>query len=53
MFRDRQKAIELCINRFDSDTKNAFLDLYKKMEAPIEEPVAPIQENTMDEDIPF
>jgi MoxR-like ATPase len=53
MFRDRQKAIELCINRFDSDTKNAFLDLYKKMEAPVEEPVAPIQENTMDEDIPF
>ena len=53
MFRDRQKAIELCINRFDSDTKNAFLDLYKKMEAPIEEPVAPIQENTKDEDIPF
>lgn len=53
MFRDRQKAIELCINRFDSDTKNAFLDLYKKMEAPIEEPVAPIQENTTDEDIPF
>ena len=53
MFRDRQKAIELCINRFDSDTKNAFLDLYKKMEAPVEEPVAPIQENTTDEDIPF
>ena len=53
MFRDRQKAIELCINRFDSDTKNAFLDLYKKMEAPVEEAVAPIQENTMDEDIPF
>jgi MoxR-like ATPase len=53
MFRDRQKAIELCINRFDSDTKNAFLDLYKKMEAPTEEPVAPIQENIVDEDIPF
>ena len=53
MFKDRQKAIELCINRFDSDTKNAFLDLYKKMEAPAEEPVAPVQENVIDEDIPF
>jgi len=54
MFRDRQKAIELCVNRFDADTKNAFLDLYKKMEAPAEEQtVAPIQENNMDEDIPF
>jgi len=30
------------------------LDLYKKMEAPAEEQtVAPIQENTVDEDIPF
>jgi MoxR-like ATPase len=53
MFRDRQKAIELCVNRFDADTKNAFLDLYKKMEAPVEEAVAPIQENIVDEDIPF
>jgi hypothetical protein len=53
MFRDRQKAIELCVNRFDADTKNAFLDLYKKMEAPPEETVAPVQENPVDEDIPF
>jgi MoxR-like ATPase len=54
MFKDRQKAIELCINRFDSDTKNAFLDLYKKMEAPKEETVVeqPTQ-NTMDDEIPF
>ena len=53
MFRDRQKAIELCINRFDSDTKNAFLDLYKKMEASIEEPVVEQPTQAMDEDIPF
>lgn len=56
MFKDRQKAIELCINRFDEDTKNAFLDLYKKMEAPKEDIVAPTpiptpQEN--DDEIPF
>jgi hypothetical protein len=53
MFRDRQKAIELCINRFDSDTKNAFLDLYKKMEAPAVEPVVEQPTQAMDEDIPF
>jgi len=54
MFRDRQKAIELCVNRFDADTKNAFLDLYKKMEAPKEEVVEqPTPTETMDEDIPF
>ena len=34
MFKDQKKAIELCINRFDADTKNAFLDLYKKLEEP-------------------
>jgi len=53
MFRDRQKAIELCVNRFDSDTKNAFLDLYKKMEAPPVEPVVEQPTQAMDEDIPF
>jgi len=55
MFKDRQKAIELCINRFDSDTKNAFLDLYKKMETPKEEPVqTPVTDNvTGTDEIPF
>ena len=33
MFGTRNKAIELCVNRFDSDTKSAFLDLYKKVDA--------------------
>lgn len=37
VFGDRQKAINLCINRFDLDTKNAFLDLYNKMDSPKEE----------------
>jgi MoxR-like ATPase len=55
MFKDRQKAIELCINRFDSDTKNAFLDLYKKMETPKDEPVqTPATDNvTNTDEIPF
>lgn len=54
MFKDRKKAIELCINRFDSDTKDAFLDLYKKMETPVEEPVAPFHPTPpIDEEIPF
>ncbi len=33
MFGSRSKAIELCVNRFDSDTKSAFLDLYSKVDA--------------------
>jgi hypothetical protein len=27
------KAIELCLNRFDDDTKMSFLDLYTKVDA--------------------
>jgi hypothetical protein len=27
------KAIELCLNRFDIDTKMSFLDLYTKVDA--------------------
>lgn len=33
IFKDRLKAIELCLNRFDMDTKVAFLDLYTKIDA--------------------
>ena len=33
IFGNRLKAIEMCLNRFDSDTKNAFLDLYTKVDA--------------------
>ena len=41
---NKVKAIELCLNRFDVDTKNAFLELYKKVDetvepAPAAEPV--------------
>jgi MoxR-like ATPase len=30
---DRMKAIALCLNRFDTDTKLSFLDLYAKLDA--------------------
>jgi hypothetical protein len=29
---NREKAIQLCLNRFDIDTKNSFMDLYKKID---------------------
>tara|TARA_B100001063_G_scaffold207269_1_gene203075 strand:+ start:12074 stop:13243 length:1170 start_codon:yes stop_codon:yes gene_type:complete len=32
IFNNRMKAIELCISRFDEDTKDAFLDLYTKVD---------------------
>ena len=33
IFKDKMKAIELCVNRFDDDTKASFLDLYTKVDA--------------------
>jgi MoxR-like ATPase len=30
--QDRMKAIVLCLNRFDEDTKTSFIDLYKKLD---------------------
>jgi len=32
MFGDRLKAIQLCVNRFDAETKTAFVDLYTKVD---------------------
>ena len=49
--RDRQKAIQLCLNRFDIDTKNSFMDLYKKLDESIN-PIpatAPIVDTKKDE----
>ena len=36
IFKDKMKSIDLCISRFDDDTKAAFLDLYSKVDAGIE-----------------
>lgn len=36
IFNNRKKAIELCLNRFDSETKAGFLDLYTKVDAEAE-----------------
>ena len=27
------KSIEVCVNRFDDDTKNSFMELYSKVDA--------------------
>ena len=33
IFGNKQKAIQTCINRFDDETKQAFLELYDKVDA--------------------
>lgn len=55
-FKDRNKSIELCTNRFDEETKLAFRELYTKLENPPEEVAAdavplPVADPT--EEIPF
>jgi len=55
IFNDRLKAIDLCISRFDSDTKAAFLDLYTKVDAdaqPTEELEVEVELQN-DDGIPF
>lgn len=59
IYNDKIKAISLCLNRFDDDTKASFLDLYTKVDAGsnVEEDPAPatpqIQVAQEDEEIPF
>ena len=33
IFKNKMKAIEVCTNRFDDDTKNSFTELYTKVDA--------------------
>lgn len=57
VFGNRLKAIELCLNRFDADTKASFLDLYTKVDAGAEaNPVTPQPEvlsAPSEEEVPF
>ena len=38
IFKDRKKAVQLCVNRFDDDTKEAFIDLYSKVDGTVGDP---------------
>jgi hypothetical protein len=57
IFGDKTKAISLCLNRFDEDTKASFLDLYTKVDAgaTLETLNASpaVEEDEVLEDIPF
>ena len=54
---DRLKAVSLCLNRFDSDTKMSFLDLYTKLDGELNKPAEPeavqVASAKADEEIPF
>ena len=59
IFGDKMKALTLCLNRFDDDTKGSFLDLYTKVDAgatpeQILAPVVEVEPKPADGDeIPF
>lgn len=54
IFGDKMKAITLCLNRFDDDTKASFLDLYTKVDAgaSVEEILAPVVEPEVENSLP-
>jgi len=39
IFQDKAKAIQVCVNRFDDETKQAFLELYDKVDADFQMPL--------------
>ena len=51
IFGDKMKAIELCVARFDYETKESFMDLYTKVDAGIDPNAT--DEKTDDEEIPY
>ena len=44
IFQDKAKAISVCVNRFDDETKQAFLELYDKVDADFQMPGEEINE---------
>lgn len=56
IFLDRKKSIELCVNRFDQETKDAFIDLYTKVDAKVELNPSPAEQTpnpNPDDEVPF
>jgi len=39
IFNDKAKAIQVCVNRFDDETKQAFMELYDKVDADFQMPI--------------
>ena len=36
IFKNKLKSVKVCVNRFDDDTKNSFLDLYSKVDSGVD-----------------
>ena len=53
IFGDRMTAIEMCINRFDDDTKQSFRDLYTKVDAEADKDEEAESTLPADDQVPF
>jgi len=48
IFQDKAKAIQVCVNRFDDETKQSFLELYDKVDADFQLPTEEQQKECLD-----
>ena len=46
IFQDKAKAIQVCVNRFDDETKQSFLELYDKVDADFQMPAGHTEAET-------
>ena len=53
IFDDKMKSIELCVSRFDEDTKESFIDLYTKIDAGVDPLAETVNETDEGEESPF
>ena len=54
IFNDKAKAIQVCVNRFDDETKQSFLELYDKVDADFQMPSEPkLTVEYVDQPAPF
>ena len=53
IFSDKAKAIQVCVNRFDDETKTAFLELYDKIDADFQMPTGEHVTYDLDQQPPF
>ena len=44
IWQDRMKAIKVCVNRFDDETKQSFMELYDKVDADFEMPTEEVKD---------
>jgi hypothetical protein len=61
IFNDKLKAVSMCLERFDDETKESFTDLYTKIDAgvsmedlnPVDDEQDEVEEEEKEQEVPF